>query len=279
VSQVPANEAIAFRRIVEFKSVPAHVTAVVTCDNSFTLYVNNQKVSAGENWEEPVAALISPKLKAGQNEILIVAKNGGAGGNPAALIFEARWQNKEGKPESLGTNAAWEWSKQLPAANGKYKKAPTDWQPAVLVTHQDIWNPRVAPALVGLLNQGASAGTLMVRASLLKSDFLMRSLGRPNRDQIVSFRPTELTTLEAMELANGNALADAINSGAGKIAARDWQSPTACIDWLYAFALSRQPTSKEVAVLREAIGEQVTDSAVEDILWSLVTLPEFQLVR
>ena len=29
---------------------------------------------------------------------------------------------------------------------------------------------------------------------------MMRALGRPNRDQIVSMRPNDLTTLEAMEL-------------------------------------------------------------------------------
>ena len=35
----------------------------------------------------------------------------------------------------------------------------------------------------------------------------MRSLGRPLREQIVSMRPTDLTTLEAVDLANGPTLA------------------------------------------------------------------------
>ena len=61
----------------------------------------------------------------------------------------------------------------------------------------------------------------MVRASLLKSDFLMRALGRPNRDQIVTSRPSELTTLEAIDLANGQALANALKSGARRIVADD----------------------------------------------------------
>ena len=54
----------------------------------------------------------------------------------------------------------------------------------------------------------------MVRASLVKSDALMRALGRPNRDQIVSMRPSDLTTLEAIDLANGETLATAIERGA-----------------------------------------------------------------
>ena len=46
----------------------------------------------------------------------------------------------------------------------------------------------------------------MVRAALLKSNDLMRALGRPNRDQIVSMRPSDLTTLEAISLANGETI-------------------------------------------------------------------------
>ncbi len=57
-----------------------------------------------------------------------------------------------------------------------------------------------------LLSQLEFESYPMTRASLVKSDFLMRTLGRPNRDQIVSMRPNELTTLEAIDLANGQAL-------------------------------------------------------------------------
>jgi hypothetical protein len=279
VSRVPANETLALRKKFDLKTVPAHVTAVVTCDNSFTLYVNNQKVAAGENWESPTLASIGTKLKAGANEILIVAKNGGSGENPAACIFEARWQTTEGKTESLVSDASWEWSAQLPQGNGKYKTTPTDWQAAAVVATPEIWNTRVAPELAALLNQGASAAKLMVRASLLKSDVLMRALGRPNRDQIVSDRPTELNTLEAMELANGQGLNEILNRGAKQLASRQWQSTAEFSSWLYRFALSRQPTAEETAALQEVLGNEVTAVAVEDVLWSVLTLPEFQLVR
>ena len=42
----------------------------------------------------------------------------------------------------------------------------------------------------------------------------MRALGRPNRDQIVTSRPNELTTLEAINLANGKELNNAVAVGA-----------------------------------------------------------------
>ena len=64
----------------------------------------------------------------------------------------------------------------------------------------------------------------MVRASLLKSDPMMRALGRPNRDQIVSMRPNDLTTLEAMELANGSILAKTLSAGAENLLKRRWVS-------------------------------------------------------
>ncbi len=63
-----------------------------------------------------------------------------------------------------------------------------------------------------LLTRGGGAQR-MVRNSLLKSDFLTRSLGRPNRDQIVSVRPLELTTLEAIDLSNGETLAGYLRQG------------------------------------------------------------------
>ena len=54
-----------------------------------------------------------------------------------------------------------------------------------------------------------------VRATLLHSDLLMRSLGRPNREQVVTTRPDTLTTLQALDLTNGPILADMLNRPAG----------------------------------------------------------------
>jgi hypothetical protein len=107
----------------------------------------------------------------------------------------------------------------------------------------------------------------------------MRSLGRPNRDQIVSVRPMELTTLEAIDLSNGETLAAMLRQGAANLLAREWQSPEEFINWLYRFALCREPTSLERETLAQAIGPELTAAAIEDVLWTVVMLPEFQLVR
>ncbi len=273
-----AGETVAFRKRWEWKELPPPVTAVVTCDNAYTLFVNGKRVQAGDNWEAP--DLISlPGLKAGMNEILIVAQNGGSGPNPAGLFFEARWTDAAGKVHSLPSDNSWEWTAQQPDKAGKFKPQPDDWKPAAKVDGQQVWMSRLEPELASLLSRGSSAGQSMVRASLLKSDFLMRSLGRPNRDQIVSTRPLELTTLEAIDLSNGEALAKVLHQGAEKLQKRDWKSPAEFVAWLYRFALSREPTPDELRTLSESMGTELSVVAIEDVLWVVVMLPEFQLVR
>ena len=87
-----------------------------------------------------------------------------------------------------------------------------------------VWAVRVAPEMSAMMTQSAHGSVRMVRASLVKSDALMRSLGRPNRDQIVSMRPSDLTTLEAIDLANGQTLADDLAKGARNILTRQSES-------------------------------------------------------
>ena len=119
----------------------------------------------------------------------------------------------------------------------------------------------------------------MVRASLVKADELMRALGRPNRDQIVTSRPSELTTLEAIDLANGQRLADAIANGADMAMIRFEGQPDELIQWLYQFGMSRSPTVDELRLALEFLGQTPEPKTVEDLLWVVIMQPEFQLVR
>ena len=119
----------------------------------------------------------------------------------------------------------------------------------------------------------------MVRASLMNSDLLMRALGRPNREQIVSMRPNELTTLEAIDLSNGEILATLLSRGARSLAARPWRDGAELTRHLYLSALSRPPTEKELALLAPSLSAPITPQAVEDALWVVCMTPEFQLIR
>jgi hypothetical protein len=139
----------------------------------------------------------------------------------------------------------------------------------------DSWekatNQRIGPTLAN-----ASVGSAkMVRASLLKADTLMRALGRPNRDQIVTSRPGELTTLEAVNLATSNALAANLAAGAGRFL----DAGDALVDEIYLAMLTRFPTERERSIASAALGNQPDRAAVADLLWALTMTPEFLILR
>lgn len=119
---------------------------------------------------------------------------------------------------------------------------------------------------------------LVVRASLMKSDLFMRSLGRPNREQIVCSRPNELTTLEAMDLNNGAILDKLLHRGADHWLATT-PAPDALIDQLYLRVLTRRPSATELSTAKQLLGAKPQIDAVHDLMWSLLMLPEFQIIR
>ncbi len=119
-----------------------------------------------------------------------------------------------------------------------------------------------------------------VRASLVNADALMRSLGRPNREQVVTTRGDTLTTLQALDLANGKILFDTLTRGAQNLLkARPQASSEERIEALYRLALCRPPTAEERTEAREILGPTVTTESLADLLWVVVMLPEFQLIR
>jgi hypothetical protein len=119
-----------------------------------------------------------------------------------------------------------------------------------------------------------------VRACLVNADALMRSLGRPNREQVVTTRPDQLTTLQALDLSNGQILTDMLARGAANLL-RESPKATAeqLIERLYVRGLCRRPTTAELAAGREILGAPVTTESLADLLWALFMLPEFQMIR
>ncbi len=138
---------------------------------------------------------------------------------------------------------------------------------------------KVEPQVRQMVATLATGDVPMVRASLLKNNALMRSLGRPMREQIVSMRPSELTTLEAIDLANEAELSRAFAEG-GKVLVDRFDGDSArIIDYVYDFALAREPSKAERAILGETLGPKAAPEAVQDALWAICMLPEFWLVQ
>ncbi len=119
-----------------------------------------------------------------------------------------------------------------------------------------------------------------IRASLVHADELMRTLGRPNREQVVTTRPDHLSTLQALDLSNGQVLADTLARGAANLL-KERPNATADerIEEVYRRALCRRPTAEELAAARQLLGSPVTAEGLADLLWAVVMLPEFQLIR
>ncbi|MCI0380958.1 MAG: PSD1 and planctomycete cytochrome C domain-containing protein [Gemmataceae bacterium] len=119
-----------------------------------------------------------------------------------------------------------------------------------------------------------------LRSSLVNADALMRSLGRPNREQVVTTRPDQLTTLQALDLANGQILDDTLARGAAYLLkTHDRSSDLLLIEEVYLSALCRRPSAEELATAQALLGSPRTASGMADLLWAVFMLPEFQLLR
>ena len=277
----PADEAIVLRKQFKLDKAVESAAAVVTCDNEFVLYVNNRQITKGDNWANLFSVPLKGALKDGANTIVVLATNRGKGPNAAGLYFEARLKLADGTEMTLASDSSWTWSDKIPSGKeGRIADNPNaKWSPATVVPALPVWSKAIDSKVPALLAQGAVHDSRMVRAALLKSDFLMRTLGRPNRDQIVSMRPNDLTTLEAIDLANGQTLADALAKGAKKLSSEKWPNTDAFVTQLFKTALTRLPTKDELSAMHEALGDQLTEQGVQDALWSVCMMPEFQFVR
>src|SRR6185503_11003097 len=76
-------------------------------------------------------------------------------------------------------------------------------------------------------------GMPVERASLVFNDPLMAALGRPNREQVVTVRQTTPTTLQALELTNGNTLATFLKRGSDAILSANPRNTPGLIADLY----------------------------------------------
>jgi hypothetical protein len=275
-----AGETISLRKKFTLPEKVVSGGGVITCDNGFVLFVNGRRVESGDDWSKPHAIAFNGLLKKGRNEIVVIATNAGNEPNAAALFFEVRLKLANDEEITLATDATWEWNSNGPDAGAKRLGAiEGEWKPVVVVPAIEAWTRTIEGDGKRLLLQSMNGEHHMTRTSLMKSDFLMRSLGRPMREQIVSMRPSELTTLEAVDLTNGSTLANYLARGATQLADRWSDDRSGLIDYLTQFAWSRMPTAEERAVLEGFLSPAPTAQEIEDVLWAIFMMPEFMLVR
>lgn len=119
--------------------------------------------------------------------------------------------------------------------------------------------------------------SIIHRASLIVNNNFLTALGRPNRETVATGRETQANLLQALELTNGARFNAAMKKGAERWR-RSYADTDAMIDAIYRNALNRKPTTDELKIAKTALGSNSTDDTVADLLWSIMLLPEFQLI-
>lgn len=141
------------------------------------------------------------------------------------------------------------------------------------------------------------------RVWVQKGGRLLEILGRPDRRTVTTGRDHKSSPMQALELLNGPSLFEliylepsanvprstdtktALKKEAekpkpnAKLAALAKLPPKELVTQIYTHALSRPPTEKELAVQLDLLGSRPTPETVGDMLWVVVNLPEFQLIR
>jgi hypothetical protein len=103
-------------------------------------------------------------------------------------------------------------------------------------------------------------------------------LGRPNREQVMTSRQSIATTLQALEMTNGDTLNKVVKRGAEKLLADKSRSADELVEDIFVKSLGRKPTGHELKLATELVGSPVKPEGLEDLLWSVAMLPEFQLI-
>jgi hypothetical protein len=268
--QAPAGEVVHFHQRITLAADATQVFGAFTADNQFTLYVNGTEVASSDNWMVPVLIDLTAHCQAGENTIAVRAVNGGEGPNAAGFICDVAVY---GPDQQL---LARQVSDRTWVASGE---APRGWPlPAddERAEHAAVEIASAAAAPWAIVDRllPAAPPQLQIRSALFMDDPLNRALGRPIRDQVVTRRESLATRLQAMELTNGSTLDSLLRRGAQQCLARGVKP-----EELFEAALGRQPTSEEQQIAAQLLPESPSAEAVADLLWAIVMLPEFQLIR
>jgi hypothetical protein len=225
-----------------------------------------------------------PFLIAGRNVVALKAGNGGEEANPAGVIGEIVLYDEKGEPiDTLSTDEKWIVSETEAAGWQKPEFVASTWKAATTLGDWAIEPWKVNAILEGRVTKEVEEAAQLppdfhIRAGLLPLDSLQAALGRPNREQVVSARDSAATMLQALELTNGALLARYVQRGAEYWRQQAAGDPRRLINQVYQVALSRPPHEAELKVAADVIGTPPTIEGIEDLLWTVCMLPEFQLV-
>ena len=263
-----------FRKHFELRDKPMTADVIAVADNSFVLLVNHRNGTAGKNWEEPKFRNLASRFEKGKNIVTVLATNEGSGKNPAGLWLGIRFQFADGSTMDMVSDQSWKVSTQDSDGWNKPDFDDTTWRQASELGGMDM-------APWGLAKRMKMSGSVLAfggrfRESLQNKTALTTALGRPNREQVTTERPSVATTLQALALTNGEVLSTLIKDGATALAGEGAEQQSLA-KRVFRVALGRSPNQAESTMLAELRGDNAAES-VEDVLWAVTMLPEFQLI-
>ncbi|MFA6564781.1 MAG: glycosyl hydrolase [Verrucomicrobiia bacterium] len=109
-----------FRRVVNVDGVVETARLVMTADNTFECWVNGQQAGKGQNFHQGYSVNVSSLLKPGANLIAVTAVNTLDTANPAGLVGTLDIKYRDGRMQTIRTDANWEASK---SAEGNWSAA------------------------------------------------------------------------------------------------------------------------------------------------------------
>jgi mono/diheme cytochrome c family protein len=111
---------------------------------------------------------------------------------------------------------------------------------------------------------------------------LQEALGRPDRNNVTTIRETDASTLQALQILTGPDLNTVVARIADKLIAEKLDGPgldsDGLIDTVWSRGLLRKPSAEELKLSREILGTKMTKDSVSDLVWSVIALPEFQVL-
>lgn len=312
----PPRHRVVFRKTVVLDDAPHEAFATLAASQSFALAVNGKLVrpilSDGQRAGRVALYNLKSNLVAGRNTIMLEVsshtqkelndveeKQFPASRNHlnkvSGVAFYLRADREDGKFSEITTDESWH---VLRAPPGRYRDEQAfddEWPLAVAlpegvapvdegralppITRKDYANEPIelGDVLRPAVSTAAQPGH--IRASLLASDALMTALDRPNREQVITFRSTAPSTLQALELTHGNSLDQRLKRAAHKLLPAAKDDPSQWVTEIYRHALGRVPTEDELTISIEMLGDPVKEQGVADFLWTVTALPEFQFIQ
>ena len=306
---------VSFRKTFILDKLPREAYAAVAASQSLSAWVNGKGVavvrSDGERAGRIMLLDLRPNLVVGRNVVVLdVSSHTGKSLNDAEVEqyqasrnhlntvsgvgFYLRLVNDDGKFTEMTTDDTWRtWR----APEGKYKEAVYDdseWLPVVTlpegvapvdegpalppITRNDFANEpiEIAEPFRNAISTAVQPGH--IRAPLMAADTLMSALDRPTREQVMTTRITAATTLQALELTNGNSFNERIKRAARRLAPQAAKDPQAWVIRIYRHLLGRAPDDSELKLATELLGDPVKEASVADFLWVMTMSPEFDFI-